>query len=62
LLDLFHIRPWEYNSDREVYKEDLANMINLKRLQREAEEHNIKKEQWRGQLQGRLAREWGGGT
>lgn len=57
LLDLFHIRPWEYNDDHEVYKEDIADMINLKKLHNEAEQYNMKKAEWRADVQSRLARQ-----
>jgi len=59
LLELFHIRPWEYSEDREPYKEDIANMITLKRLQLEAQRYNMEREQWRSDTQARMSSRFG---
>jgi hypothetical protein len=37
LADEFHIKPWEYNADGEVYKEDLSDIIALKYMKNESE-------------------------
>lgn len=59
LLDVFHVRPWEYSEDHEIYREDLATCVNLKRLQQDAEISKMEKTQWRAEAQGRLSRKWG---
>jgi hypothetical protein len=41
----FHIKPWEYNSDGEVYQEDLVDLRAIKQIQWKSE----KDERERGQ-------------
>jgi hypothetical protein len=53
LLDNFGIKPWETSEDHEVYKEDLVNMIALKHLQVEAQNNEVRKTQWRAEMQTR---------
>jgi len=50
MLDQFHVRPWEYSEDHEVYKEDIANMISMKHIQNEAERYNMEKERWKSEV------------
>jgi hypothetical protein len=51
LIDEFKIKPWEYNDDGEVYKEDLANIIALKYMQSDAKRREQEKADIKAGLQ-----------
>jgi hypothetical protein len=39
----FHIKPWEYNSDGEVYQEDLVDLRAIKQIQWKSEKDEMER-------------------